>query len=63
MRVRIQYTNEAGEMTLENVRWADEIAEAEGMTDAQAEAMEAELQASGRYWIDGARCAYAERSQ
>ncbi len=58
MRVQIEFINEAGEASQENIRWSDEVAEAEGMSDEEFEKMEAELRASGRYWINGQRCAY-----
>ncbi len=58
MKVRIEFTNEAGEISEENVRWTDEIAEAQGMSDEEFEKMESELRSPGRYWIDAQRCAY-----
>ncbi len=58
MKVRVEYINEFGEASQENIRWWDEVAEAAGMSDAEADAFEAELIKSRRAWIDGSRCAY-----
>ena len=58
MKARIEFTNEHGETTMENVRWTDEIAEAEGMTEAEAARMEEQLRSPGRYWLSVNRCAY-----
>lgn len=61
MKVRIEYTDEAGETTLENIRYSDEIGEAFCMSDEQADEMDRELRNPGRYWIDAQRCAYAQK--
>lgn len=62
MRARVVFTNEAGEESVENVRWTDEIAEAEGMTDEEADAMERELSTVGRYHLNADRCIWRERT-
>lgn len=57
MKVRIIRTQDDGRETEENVRYTDEVGEAEGMTDAQIDAMERELKTAGRFWLSATRCA------
>ena len=67
MKARILYTDpETGHESEENIRYTDEIAEADGMTDEELAAMENELRSAGRYHLrpaqnTGGRCAYAMR--
>lgn len=63
-KVRIMRTcPETFTETEENIRWTDEIGEAEGMTEAEIAAMEEEILKVGRFWLandegGGTRCAY-----
>ena len=43
-----------------NVRYTDEIGEANAMTDDEIDAMECELKRVGRYWIDA--CTYCRKA-
>lgn len=56
MRVKIIVTDPiTGIETVENVCWTDEVAEAEGMDDAEADAMEAQLRKVGRFYLSAER--------
>ena len=57
MRVTIMRLRDDATEHVENVRYTDEIAEDEGMSDADFEAMTAELQQVGRYWLAADRYA------
>lgn len=54
MRCNIFHIEQSsGRETHSNIRTTDEIAEANGMTDAEAEHMESQLKATGEFMLGG----------
>lgn len=54
MKVNVFHVDQdTGAESLNNVRHTDEIAEDNGMTDAEACHMESEIRKAGRFWLGG----------